>query len=50
MRERVRQFEGKIRFESNPSGTKVVVTFPIPKSGPCQTGTESGAESVRATV
>ncbi|MGB9068959.1 MAG: PAS domain S-box protein [Candidatus Acidiferrales bacterium] len=50
MRERVRQFEGQIRFESNSSGTKVVVTFPIPISGPCQTGTESSVASIRATV
>ena len=50
MRERVRQFEGKIKFESSASGTKIVVTFPIPKSEPCQTGTESGVESTSATV
>jgi PAS domain S-box-containing protein len=50
MRERVRQFEGKIKFESSTTGTKIVVTFPIPKSEPCQTGTESGVESMGATV
>jgi signal transduction histidine kinase len=50
MRERVRQFEGKIKFESSASGTKVVVTFPIPESEPCQAGTESNVESIRATV
>jgi PAS domain S-box-containing protein len=50
MRERVRQFEGKLKFESNESGTKVVVTFPAPKSEPRQTGTEPSAESIRAAV
>jgi PAS domain S-box-containing protein len=50
MRERVRQFEGKIEFESNASGTKIVVTFPLPKSEPCRTGTESGVESTPATA
>jgi len=50
MRERVRQFEGRIKFESNGAGTKVVVTFPIPKSEPRQAGTESSVESIRATV
>ena len=50
MRERVRQFEGKIKFESNASGTKIVVSFPIPKSESCQTGTESSVESTPAAV
>ena len=50
MRERVRQFEGKIKFESNASGTKIVVSFPIPKSESRQTGTESSVESTPAAV
>jgi PAS domain S-box-containing protein len=50
MRERVRQFEGKIKFESSASGTKIVVTFPIPESESCQTVTESRVESIRATL
>jgi PAS domain S-box-containing protein len=32
MRERVRQFDGKVHFESGASGTKVLVTFPVPKA------------------
>ena len=34
MRERVRQFDGRIQFESSGSGTKVLVTFPVPKDEP----------------
>jgi PAS domain S-box-containing protein len=36
MRERVRQFDGKIHFDSSGSGTKVTVTFPIPKAEPAE--------------
>jgi PAS domain S-box-containing protein len=35
MRERVRQFDGEFNIESNDSGTKVSVTFPVP--APAQT-------------
>jgi signal transduction histidine kinase len=31
MRERVVQFHGDIKIQSNESGTKVIVTFPIPE-------------------
>jgi PAS domain S-box-containing protein len=50
MRERVRQFEGRIQFESNASGTNIVVTFPIPNSEPRQAGTKSSVESTPAPV
>ncbi len=48
MRERVRQFDGNIRFESSTSGTKIVVTFPVPKTEP--TDEEPGVESMSASV
>jgi PAS domain S-box-containing protein len=50
MRERVRQFDGKIKFESNASGTQIVVSFPIPRSEPGQPGTGSPVESMGATL
>jgi PAS domain S-box-containing protein len=49
MRERVRQFDGKIEFESSGSGTKILVTFPIPKAE-SEDETERGLESVRAAI
>jgi PAS domain S-box-containing protein len=50
MRERVRQFGGSIKFESNGSGTKIAVTFPIAEAEPGAARTESSIESVRATI
>jgi PAS domain S-box-containing protein len=49
MRERVGQFDGKIRFESNGSGTKVIVTFPVPKAQP-EHEAGLGVQSLRAAV
>ena len=40
MRERLRQFDGQITFESGSSGTRVSVTIPLPK-GAMQDGVES---------
>jgi two-component system NarL family sensor kinase len=48
MRERVRQFEGEIKFESNGAGTQVLVTFPIPKAEPSEP--ETGIETMRSAV
>jgi signal transduction histidine kinase len=31
MRERVRQFHGEMRIESDSSGTKILVNLPVPK-------------------
>ena len=39
MRERVRQFRGEMKMESNSSGTKIIVSIPVPR-----TGELSGAE------
>jgi PAS domain S-box-containing protein len=50
MRERIRQFDGSIQFESNGSGTRIVVTFPAPAAEPCPSEAESGVESMRATL
>jgi signal transduction histidine kinase len=33
MRERLRQFQGSMSFESDESGTRVLMSIPIPKSG-----------------
>jgi signal transduction histidine kinase len=33
MRERLRQFQGSMIFESDESGTRVLMSIPIPKSG-----------------
>jgi len=43
MRERLRQFQGTMDFESDSSGTRVLISIPIPKSGGPneQTGIES---------
>jgi PAS domain S-box-containing protein len=49
MRERVRQFDGKIQFESNGSGTKVLVTFPVPKAEP-EDESEPSIHPIRASV
>jgi signal transduction histidine kinase len=32
MRERVRQFHGEMRIESESSGTKILVTLPLPNA------------------
>jgi hypothetical protein len=45
----VRQFDGQIQFESNGSGTKVQVTFPIPKAQP-EEETERNELPMRASV
>jgi signal transduction histidine kinase len=34
MRERLRQFQGRIEIQSNNSGTRILVTIPVPKSEP----------------
>jgi signal transduction histidine kinase len=31
IRERIRQFHGEMKIESNSSGTSVIVSIPIPK-------------------
>ena len=48
MRERVRQFDLPIRFESDGSGTRVLVTFPAPQ--PEAAESETGVASLRAVV
>jgi signal transduction histidine kinase len=46
MRERVRQFSGNMTIESDPSGTRVCVTIPIPKDTlPTSTGEPSGEKT-----
>jgi PAS domain S-box-containing protein len=45
IRERIRQFRGEMKIESNGSGTTVVVGFPIPKEAP-----SADSEPLRAAV
>ncbi len=48
MRERLRQFQGLMNIESDSSGTRVLVTIPIPKTG--EPGEESGIEPLQVTI
>ena len=34
MRERLRPFEGPVNIESDNSGTKILITVPVPTDGP----------------
>jgi PAS domain S-box-containing protein len=45
MRERMRQFHGEMRIESNGSGTSVIVIIPMPKRGPA-----ANSEHLQAAV
>ena len=45
IRERIRQFHGEMRIESNGSGTAVIVTIPMPKQDP-----SADSESLQAAV
>jgi len=45
MRERMRQFHGEMRIESNGSGTSVIVIIPMPKRGPA-----ANSEPLQAAV
>jgi PAS domain S-box-containing protein len=45
IRERIRQFRGEMKIESNGSGTTVVVSIPIPKEAP-----SADSEPLRAAV
>ena len=44
MRERLRQFHGTLRIESDSSGTRISATIPLPESE------ENGVEPMRAAV
>jgi PAS domain S-box-containing protein len=46
MRERLRQFEGSMNIESGSSGTRVLATIPIPKTG--EPGKQSAIEPLQA--
>jgi PAS domain S-box-containing protein len=48
MRERLRQFQGTMTLESGSSGTRVLVTIPIPKPG--DASEPSGIESMETAV
>ncbi len=48
MRERLRQFQGTLNIESGSSGTRVMVTIPIPKTG--GSTEQSGIEPQQALV
>jgi two-component system, NarL family, sensor kinase len=48
MRERLRQFQGTLNIESGSSGTRVLVTIPIPKTG--GSTEQSGIEPQQALV
>ena len=48
MRERLRQFQGLMNIESDSSGTRVLVTIPIPKTG--EPGEPSGIEPLQVTI
>jgi signal transduction histidine kinase len=48
MRERLRQFEGTMNVESDASGTRVVVTIPMAKTGPPEN--ENRTEASKAVV
>jgi PAS domain S-box-containing protein len=45
IRERIRQFHGEMRIESNGSGTAVIITIPMPKQDP-----SADSESLQAAV
>ena len=47
MRERLRQFQGTMIVESDSSGTRILVTIPLPKAGGPE---QTGAEPVSALV
>jgi len=48
MQERLRQFEGKMNIESGSSGTRIIVTIPIPKATP--SAEQSKTEPLQAAV
>jgi PAS domain S-box-containing protein len=48
MRERLRQFGGKLSIESDPSGTKILVAVPVP--GTAAAEDENGIDSMQAAV
>jgi len=48
MRERLRQFKGELKIESDSSGTAISVTIPVPKNAVAQD--ESSPESLQATI
>ena len=48
MRERLRQFEGNLNIESDSSGTRILVTIPLPKEGSAPE--QSGIEPLQAAV
>jgi PAS domain S-box-containing protein len=45
IRERLRQFEGNLKIESGSSGTRILVTIPIPKTG--ESTEQNGLEPLR---
>jgi signal transduction histidine kinase len=45
MRERIRQFHGEMKIESNGSGTSVIVSIPMPKEAP-----SADSEQLQAVV
>jgi two-component system, NarL family, sensor kinase len=48
MRERLRQFEGKMNIESDSSGTRIFATIPLPKSA--SSGDQSKTEPLESSV
>jgi signal transduction histidine kinase len=48
MRERLRQFKGEMKIESDCSGTGILVTIPVPKNAISQN--ESSPESLQAAI
>ena len=48
MRERLRQFKGELKIESDSGGTRISVTIPVPKNSIGQD--ESSSESLQAAI
>ena len=48
MRERLRQFDGSMKIESDSSGTRIFVTIPLPKTASPED--QSEAEPLQATA
>jgi signal transduction histidine kinase len=48
MRERLRQFNGDIKIESDTNGTRIFVAIPLPRSAEGED--ESSAESLQAEM